>query len=165
MWLYFNPGFPFSRFHVLLTLPLSISLYMDEIKMIVLKRVTTNLCSVLWAWPFAKNFICINPFPLHHNSKRQLVLICTFYIKDSEAQKSEVSCPSLPAWQTAELGSESRSVSRLYTWTSLDANTEIRLIIFFAATDGEALYSQKKQDWEPTVAQTMNSLLPNSDLN
>ena len=42
-------------------------------------------------------------------------------------------------------------------------NTEIRLIIFFAATDGEALYSQQKQDQELTVAQTMNSLLPNSD--
>ena len=26
-------------------------------------------------------------------------------------------------------------------------NTEIRLIIFFAAKDGEALYSQQKQDW------------------
>ena len=44
-------------------------------------------------------------------------------------------------------------------------NTEIRLIIFFAAKDGEALYSQQKQDQEPTVAQIMNSLLPNSDLN
>ena len=44
-------------------------------------------------------------------------------------------------------------------------NTEIRLIIFFAAKDGEALYSQQKQDWEWTVAQNMNSLLPNSDLN
>ena len=44
-------------------------------------------------------------------------------------------------------------------------NTEIRLIIFFAAEDGEALYSQQKQDWELTVAQMMNSLLPNSDLN
>jgi len=44
-------------------------------------------------------------------------------------------------------------------------NTEIRLIIFFAAKDGEALYSQQKQDWELTVAQVMNSLLPNSDLN
>ena len=44
-------------------------------------------------------------------------------------------------------------------------NTEIRLIIFFAAKDGEALYSQQKQDQELTVAQTMNSLLPNSDLN
>ena len=44
------------------------------------------------------------------------------------------------------------------------ANTEIRLIIFFAAKDGEALYSQQKQDQELTVAQIMNSLLPNSDL-
>ena len=43
-------------------------------------------------------------------------------------------------------------------------NTEIRLIIFFAAKDGEALYSQQKQDWELTVAQIMNSLLLNSDL-
>ena len=34
-------------------------------------------------------------------------------------------------------------------------NTEIRLIIFFAAKDGEALYSQQKQDQELTVAQTM----------
>ena len=37
-------------------------------------------------------------------------------------------------------------------------NTEIRLIIFFAAKDGEALYSQQKQDQELTVAQIMNSL-------
>ena len=36
-------------------------------------------------------------------------------------------------------------------------NTEIRLIIFFAAKDGEALYSQQKQDWELTVAQIMSS--------
>ena len=45
------------------------------------------------------------------------------------------------------------------------ANTEIRLIIFFVAKDGEALYSQQKQEQELTVAQIMNSLLPNSDLN
>ena len=44
-------------------------------------------------------------------------------------------------------------------------NTKIRLIIFFADKDGEALYSQQKQDQELTVAQIMNSLLPNSDLN
>ena len=44
-------------------------------------------------------------------------------------------------------------------------NTEIRSIIFFAAKDGEAIYSQQKQDRELTVAQIMNSLLPNSDLN
>jgi len=39
-------------------------------------------------------------------------------------------------------------------------NIKIRLIIFFAAKDGEALYSQQKQDQELTVAQIMNSLLP-----
>ena len=44
-------------------------------------------------------------------------------------------------------------------------NTKIRLIIFFSAKDGEVLYSQKKQDQELTVAQIMNTLLPNSDLN
>ena len=44
-------------------------------------------------------------------------------------------------------------------------NTKIRLIMFSAAKDGEALNSQEKQDWELTVAQIMNSLLPNSDLN
>ena len=44
-------------------------------------------------------------------------------------------------------------------------NTKIRLIIFSVAKDGETLYSQQKQDQELTVAQTMNSLLPNSDLN
>jgi len=39
------------------------------------------------------------------------------------------------------------------------------LIPFFAANDGEALYSQQKQDWELIVAQIMNSSLPNSELN
>ena len=45
------------------------------------------------------------------------------------------------------------------------ANVKIRLIIFFAAKDREALYSQQKQDQELTVAKIMNSLLPNTDLN
>ena len=44
-------------------------------------------------------------------------------------------------------------------------NTKIRLIIFFAAKDGQALYSQQQEDRELTVAQIMNSLLPKSDLN
>ena len=44
-------------------------------------------------------------------------------------------------------------------------NTEIRLIIFFAVKNGEALYSQKKQDLELNVAHIMNSLLQTSDLN
>ena len=45
------------------------------------------------------------------------------------------------------------------------ANTKIRLIIFFAAKDGEALYRQQKGDQKLTMAQIMDSLLPNSDLN
>ena len=44
-------------------------------------------------------------------------------------------------------------------------DTKIRLIIFFATKDGEALYSHQKQDWELTVAQIMNSFLANLDLN
>ena len=43
--------------------------------------------------------------------------------------------------------------------------TKIRLIILFAAEEGEAFYSQQKQDWELTMAQFMNSFLKNSDLN
>ena len=37
-------------------------------------------------------------------------------------------------------------------------NNKIRLIIFFAAKGGEALYSQQKQDQELTEAQIRNSL-------
>ena len=49
--------------------------------------------------------------------------------------------------------------------TRWSTHFEIRLTIFFAAKDGEALHSQQKQDQELTVAQITNSLLPNSDLN
>ena len=44
-------------------------------------------------------------------------------------------------------------------------NSNIILIILLAAKDGEALYSQEKQDLDLTVAQIMNSLLPKSYLN
>ena len=43
-------------------------------------------------------------------------------------------------------------------------NTEIRLITFFAAKDGETLYSQQKQDLEMTVAQIISSLQQNLGL-
>ena len=46
------------------------------------------------------------------------------------------------------------------SWSTLKS-----LIIFFGAKDGEALYSQQKQDQGLTVAQIMNSFLRNSDLN
>ena len=53
---------------------------------------------------------------------------------------------------------------RLHTditrWSTLKSDQ-----VFFAAKDGEVLYSQQKQDQELTVAQIMNSLLTNSDLN
>ena len=52
---------------------------------------------------------------------------------------------------------------RLYTWTSPDGQHRNQIDYFFAAKDGEALYSQQTQDQELTVV--MNSLLPNSDLN
>ena len=44
-------------------------------------------------------------------------------------------------------------------------STKIRLIMFFAAQSGEALYSQQKQDLELTVAQSMSSILQNSAVN
>ena len=53
---------------------------------------------------------------------------------------------------------------QLYTWTSSN-NTKIRLITLFAAEDGEARYSQQKQDQELTVAQIISSLWQNSGLN
>jgi len=43
--------------------------------------------------------------------------------------------------------------------------TKMILILFFAAKNGEALYSQQKQDWELTMAQIIKYLFPNSDLN
>ena len=54
---------------------------------------------------------------------------------------------------------------RLYTWTSPDGQHRNQNDYIFAAKDGEALYSQQKQDRELTVAQIMHSFLPNSELN
>ena len=80
------------------------------------------------------------------------------------------------AWQRlTEFGQENALVvantlfqqhkRRLCTWISPDGQYQNQIDYLFAAKDGEALYSQQKQDWELTVAQIMNSLLPNSDLN
>ena len=55
---------------------------------------------------------------------------------------------------------------QLYTWTSPDGQYQSQIdYIFYVVEDGEALYSQQKQDWELTVTQTMNSLMQTSDLN
>ena len=50
---------------------------------------------------------------------------------------------------------------RLYTWTSPDGQCQNQIDYILCSQR----YSQQKQDWELTVAQIMNSLLPNSDLN
>ena len=54
---------------------------------------------------------------------------------------------------------------RLYTWRSPNGQYRNQIDIFFAVKDGEALYSQQKQDREMTVAQIMSSLFHNLDLN
>ena len=43
-------------------------------------------------------------------------------------------------------------------------NIKVRLIIFFAAHDGEVLYNQQKQEQELTMTQIVKFLLKNSDL-
>ena len=54
---------------------------------------------------------------------------------------------------------------RLYTWISQEVQYQKQMIMFFVAKDGEALYSQQKQDQVLTVAHIMTSLLQNSDFN
>ena len=49
-------------------------------------------------------------------------------------------------------------------WTSPDGQYQNQIEYGLATKDGDTIYSQQKQDWELTVAQIMNSLLPNSDL-
>ena len=52
---------------------------------------------------------------------------------------------------------------RLYTWTSPDGQYQNQIDFILCSQRWRALYSQQKQDQELTVAQIMNSLLPNSD--
>ena len=54
---------------------------------------------------------------------------------------------------------------RLYTWKSPDGQHWNQIDYILCSQNEEALYSQQKQDWELTVAQIMNSLLPNSHFN
>ena len=54
---------------------------------------------------------------------------------------------------------------RPYMWTSLDGQYWNQIDYILCSQGGEVLYSQQKQGWQLTVAQIMNSLLQNSDLN
>ena len=52
---------------------------------------------------------------------------------------------------------------RLYTWTSPDGQHRNQIDYIFCSQRWRSSISRQKQDWELTVAQIMNSLLPNSD--
>ena len=54
---------------------------------------------------------------------------------------------------------------RLYTWISPDSQHQNQTDHILCNQNGEALHSQQKQDQGLTMAQIMNSLLPNADLN
>ena len=108
-----------------------------------LKKAFLSLLAILWNSAFRCFYLCFSP-----------LLFASLLFT--------AICKASPDSHFAFFQQHKR---RLYTWHHQMVNTEIRLIIFFAAKDGEALYSQQKQDQELTVTQIMNSLLPNSDLN
>ena len=86
-----------------------------------------------------------------------------FGVKNEAGQRLIEFCQE-KALVVANTSSNKTRVDSTYGYHQM-VNIKIRLIIFFAAKDGEALYIQQKQDQELTVAQIMNFLLPNSDLN
>ena len=137
-------------------------------------------CNLTWHRFLSLIFLEKNMNFNYHDRKSELMYTETQCILDSYVITSSIQAISLSFWCQAgqrliEFCQENVLVirntlfqqhkRRLYTWTSPDGQHRIRLIIFFAAKDGEGLYSQQKQNQELTVAQTMNSLLPNSDLN
>ena len=58
-----------------------------------------------------------------------------------------------------------RHKRRLYTWTSPDGQHQNQIDYILCSQRCRSSISQQNQDRELTVAQNMNSLLPNSDLN
>ena len=86
-------------------------------------------------------------------------------LQPHESQHARPPCPS----PTPGVHSDSRPSSQrchpAISSSVVPFSSCAQSLPFFAAKDGEALYSQQKQDQELTVAQIMNSLLPNSDLN
>ena len=93
---------------------------------------------------------------------------CAFHHRGLEckSRKSRDTWSNRQIWPWSKKWSKTKVNRRqLYNGRHQMVNTEIRLIILFAAEDGKALYSQQKQDWELTVAQIMNSLMPNTEVN
>ena len=67
------------------------------------------------------------------------------------------------SWTIKKAESQIIDAFELWFWRRLLRLPWTALIIFFAVKDGEALYSQQKQDQELTVDQIMNFLLLNAD--
>ena len=100
-------------------------------------------------------------FSVHFQGKPFSITVNQVYAPTSNAKEAEVEQFYEDLQDLSELTPKKESTHGHHQMV----NTEVRLIIFFAAKNGEALYNQQKQDRELTVAQIMNSLLPNSDLN
>ena len=130
---------------------------------------------VEWFYEYLQDLLELTP------KKDVLFIIGDWNAKVGSQERSRVSCKfglgiQNEAWQrVTEFCQENALVigNTLFKNTREDSthghhqmvNTKIRLIIFFAANNGEDLYSQHKQHQEQTLAQIMNSLLPNSELN
>ena len=110
-----------------------------------LSPVVTTLLLYIWVCFFFVTFLCLLLWPVRSLGKTRLAFALLHSIFQGQTPSSN---------NTRE--------DSTYGHHQM-VNTKIRLILFFAARD--ALYSQQKQDRELTVAQIMNSLLPNSDLN
>ena len=98
--------------------------------------------------------------PVRFQGKPFKIMVIQAYAPTSNTEEAEVELFYEDIQDLLELTLQKYVLFIIEEW-----NTKLRLIKFFAAEDGKALYSQQKQDWELTVAQIMNSLLPNSDLN
>lgn len=92
------------------SVPLSLSLCWQNEDNSVKKSNYELHWMLTWAWPCAKNFICIILFNPYHNLGWCYYYV-PFLVEETEAQRAEVSCPSSPAWQMVEVGFKFRSVS------------------------------------------------------
>ena len=143
-----------------------------------------SLCPNQWCWrSWSRMVLWRPPRPSRNNTQKR----CPFHYRGLECKnrKSRDTWNNRHIWPWSKEWSRAKAnrvfcqentlviantlfqhhKRRLYTWISPDGQYWIRLMIFFAAKDGEVLYCQPKQDLALTVAQIINSLLQNSALN
>ena len=133
-------------------------------------------CQRSWSWPF----IWRQTWPFITNTKKKKKKDVLFTIGDWNAKVGSQEIPGVTS--NFSLGIQNETGQRLtdfcqentlvitnilsnnirdYTthWHHQMVNTKIRMISFFAGKNGEALYSQQKEDLEMNVTQTRSSLL------